>query len=244
MTNLLIQDVNEPIEFIPLLSPVVPFTVNALNSQGYADYKWDKYNGRSRQVERKTWAELLTSVDKVEEQLHRHLTKNPDIELVFMLEGVVVQGELGAHILQPTNNNRLYSVGHRYNSRLSGIYSWLFEITNYLTVVQTTSIRESAVCLTSMYTHDQKSNHTTFRRHIKQVATGINPMVVTLMGASQGLGDKRATSLIEFAGTPWNIWSAGFHGEPVFEISDLTKIDGIGNTIINNVLRNIGRPDV
>lgn len=242
--NEFVQDVNEPHEMIPLLAQVVPINVKPLNVQGFADYKWTKHDGKERQVERKTWGELLSNVEHVEEQLQRHLTKNPNIELVFLLEGMVVQGELGTTTLTSTNNNRIYTLGHRYAARLSGIYSWLFEISNYLTVVQTTSLRESGIALTSMYTHDQKDVHTTLQRHIKQVASNPNPMVTTLMGASQGLGDKRASQLIEYAGTPWNIWSAGFCEHSVYKDKyDFTKLDGIGRGIMDNIYRQLGRPD-
>ncbi len=65
------------------------------------------------------------------------------------------------------------------------------------------------------------------------------------MGATPGLGDKRATSLINTFGTPWNIWSAGFKQAPVIQdLSMLTKVDGIGMGIVTNIMRSIGRPDV
>ena len=237
-------DVNEPKELIPLMSTVVPTTVQPLNVQGYADYRWTKYDGKQRQVERKTWGELLANVEHVEEQLQRHLTKNPDIELVFMLEGMAIQGELGTVTLNPTTNGRIYTLGRRYAARLNGIYSWLFEVSNFLTVIQTTGLRESSIALASMFTHDQKPSHSTFKRHIKQVAVSPNPMVTTLMGASQGLGDKRATQLISYAGTPWNIWSAGYCEHSLYKDKyEFTKLDGIGNGVLDNVYRTIGRPD-
>ena len=242
--NIYEYDVNEPKEMIPWLSQSVPLTIQPLNVRGFADNKWRKFNGKERQVERKTWGELLGNLDRVEEQLNRHLTKNPDIELVFMLEGMVVQTELGATILTGTNNNRIFTLGHRYASRLSGIYSWLFEISNYLTVVQTSGLKESSVALASMYHHDQKELHSTFRRHIKQIAFNPNPMVTTLMGASPGLGDKRATQLVTAAGTPWSIWSAGFCEHMQYKNKyELTSLDGIGKGILDTVYRSIGRPD-
>lgn len=243
--NLFEQDVNEPKELIPLLAQTVPITISPLNVQGFADYKWKMHNGKERQVERKTWGELLANVEHVEEQLQRHLTKNPDIELVFMLEGMVTQGELGTTVINSTSNGRFFVLGRRYTARLSGIYSWLFEVSNYLTVIQTHSLRESSIALASMYNHDQKETHSTFKRHIKQVAYTPNPMVTTLMGASTGLGDKRATALIDVAGTPWNIWSAGFCDHSVFKDKyEFTKVDGIGKGVLDNVYRAIGRPDV
>jgi len=242
--NFFEQDANEPKELLPLLAQTVPLIVSPLNANGFADYRWKGIDGVTTQVERKTWGELLANVEHVEEQLQRHLTKNPDVKLVFMLEGMVVQTELGATIIGGTNNNRIFTLGRRYNTRLSGIYSWLFEISNYLTVIQTSGLRESAIALSSMYSHDQKDTHTTFKRHIKQIAYTPNPMVTTLMGASQGLGDKRATNIIGLMGTPWNVWTAGYCEHMVFKDKyAATQLDGVGKGIIDNVLRSIGRPD-
>lgn len=243
--NKLIIDVNEPTEILPWLAQVVTVDKQPLNVQGFADYKWTKYNGRERQVERKTWGELLSNVEHVEEQLQRHLTKNPDIELVFMLEGMVVQNQAGSTVLSATNNNRVYVLGRRYTARLNGIYAWLFEISNYLTVLQTSSLYESSIALAAMFNHDQKEQHSTFRRTIKQIAYTPDPRTVTLMGGSLGLGDKRAQSLIDYAGTPWAIWSAGYCEHMQYKDKyEFTKIDGIGKGILDNVYKTIGRPDL
>lgn len=240
----LIIDVNEPPEVIPLLAQAVPVNLLPLNVMGYADYKWDKHDGKTRQVERKTWGELLSNVEHVEEQLQRHLTKNPDTELVFMLEGLVVQSELGTTILSATNNNRIFSLGHRYTARLNGIYAWLFEISNYLTVIQTSSLRESSIALSAMFNHDQKESHGTFKRTIKQIAYTPNPMVTTLMGGSSGLGNTRAQSLIDYAGTPWAVWSAGACEHSIIKDKyEFTKINGIGKGVLDNLYQAIGRPD-
>ena len=239
-----IQDVNEPREMIALLAPVVPFQIQALNSATYADYRWTKLDGSYKQVERKTWGELLANTDKVEEQLHRHLTKHNDIQLVFLLEGLVQQDVMGTVILNKTRSG-IYVKGHRYSARLKGIYSWLYQISQYCQVVQTTSLLESATALVSMYEADQKELHNTLHRHIKQVEFTTNPMVTSLMGASIGLGNIRASKLIDYGGTPFNIFTAGWTGTPAISTwQELTLLDGIGETIVKNTLRNIGRPDV
>ena len=239
-------DTNEPHEILPpLVQTITHAQLFPLNVNGYADYRWTKVDGTMRQVERKTWGEILANPDKVEEQLQRHLTKNEDIDLVFMLEGMAIQTEMGVYGLKPTNNGRMFVPGHRYSTRLARVYSLLFALTDYCTVFQTSGLNESATLLVSMYNHDQKTDHHTLKRHIKQVDFNPDSRITTLMGATPGLGDKRATSLINAFGTPWNIWSAGFKQQPVIQdLSMLTQVDGIGNGIVTNIMRSIGRPDV
>lgn len=239
-------DVNEPHEILPpLIQSIQDAQLYPLNSQGFGDYRWKKYNNSYRMVERKTWGEILANPDKVEEQLQRHLTKNPDIELVFMLEGMVSQTEIGAVVLKQTTNKGLYVPGHRYSTRLSRIYSFLFGLTDYCTVFQTSGLIESACLLVAMYNHDQKEEHGLLKRHIKQIEFNPDVRVTTLMGATPGLGDKRASSLVNVAGTPWNVWSAGYCEHSVLKDKyTLTGVEGIGKGILDNMYRSIGRPDV
>ena len=238
-------DVNEPNEILPLIFPVIQDAIQQpLNVMGYADYKWTRSDRTVVHVERKTWPELLADCDRVEEQLQRHLNKNPNARLVFMLEGIIKQNEMGTVVLRETNNG-LFVKGHRYSTRLSRIFPWLYEISNYCQVIQTTSLQESASCLVAMYKHDQKPNHDTLRRHIKQVNFNTDPRVTMLMGTHAGLGDKRATALINKFGTPFNIWTAGYRKEPIVpSVGELTSVDGIGPTIVRNMLQSIGRDDV
>ena len=245
MVNPFEIDVNEPIDMLPSIAYVLPqSTIIPLNSMGFADYRWTKWDGKVKHCERKTWGEILANPDKVEEQLQRHLEKNPDLELVFMLEGMATQGTIGSTVLQQTKSG-MWVPGHKYGTRLKRIYSILYGFSKYCEVIQTATHQESAAMLVAMYEHDQKEEHSLLQRHIKQNTFTTNPLITTLMGASPGLGDKRATSLIRAFNTPWNIWSAGWHGEPMLgNINDLTTVDGIGPAIVNNIMRSIGRPDV
>lgn len=243
--NELLVDSNEPIEIFTLIQPVIQSVqVTPLNSDGYADYRWNTCDGKIKQVERKTWGELLSNTDKVEEQLHRHLSKHPQVELVFLLEGLVEQSNNGSRLLHKQKNGFI-TKGRELRTRLSGVYAWLYQIGKYCEVIQTPSLVESATAICAMYKADQKNEHTTFSRHIKQLNFHPDPRVITLMGISPGLGDIRASNLINQFVSPWNIISAGWVGEPVVKNKyDLTVVNGIGKTLVDNVLRNFGRPDV
>ena len=242
----LIVDSNEVKNGITnLIAPVVPHQVEALNANGFADYRWLKIDGKWKNVERKTWGEILANTDKVEEQLYRHLDKlSSDGEVVFLVEGVAKNEPDGTTLMQPVKNG-MYVRGYRSKVRLSGIYSWLYEVGKYCEVIYTAGLNETAIALCAMYKADQKDEHNTFKRHIKQLEFHSDPRVTTLMGVSPGLGNKRASALIERFGTPWNVISAGYKGEPaVKSVAELTAVDGIGPTIVRNILRAFGRPDV
>lgn len=241
----LLCDVNEPPEMFTLIQPVIQnVQVIPLNSDGYADYRWTTYEGKVKQVERKTWGELLGNVDKVEEQLSRHLTKHPQIELVFLLEGLVEQTSNGSRLLHKQKNG-FVTKGRELRTRLNGVYSWLYQIGKYCEIIQTPSLVESATAICAMYKADQKNEHSTLHRTIKQLNYHPDPRVVTLMGISPGLGEIRASALINQFISPWNVVSAGWVGEPVVKNKyDLTVVNGIGKVLVDNVLRNFGRPDV
>ena len=238
-------DTNEPKDMFVFAKQVVEARITPLNSDGYADYRWRCADGKTiKQVERKTWGELLADTDKVEEQLHRHLSKHPSVELIFLLEGMVEQTTNGSRVLNKQRNG-FVSKGREYRTRLSGIYSWLYEIGKYCEVIQTHSLNESSIAIVGMYQHDQKDRHTTLHRHIKSITFHPDPRVVTLMGMAPGVGEVRASALVNKYITPWNILSAGFHGEIVVKDKyDLTQVPGIGKVLVDNMLRAIGRPDV
>ena len=242
---MLLIDTNEPIsDIVPLIGQSVELGIQPLNVQHYADYMWTKHDGTRKQVERKTWPELLSNPDHIEEQLLRHLNNNPTIELVFMLEGMVQQGEIGTYTIRNSRSG-VWAKDHTYGVRLKRVYSLLYAASKYVEIMHTSSIVESATCLVAMYEYDQKATHETFNRHIKQSTFSPDPRITTLMGMGSGLGDKRATALINEFGTPWNIISAGWNDKPVVpSVEALTIVEGIGMGIVTNLLRGIGRPDV
>lgn len=243
----LYADIHEPPEIVQSLLPTkVNIDVSSYNEQGFADYHWDTCNGVLKNVERKTWGEILSNVDAVEEQLQRHLNNHKNAETVLLIEGAILKDGDSVTTIRPTSKGQVWVRGHRFKSRpLAGIYAWVYGISKYVEVIQTFNLLETATALLAMYEYDQKPEHETLQRPIKKNIYHPNPQVSALMGVSSGMGAKRASSLIEKYTTVWNIISAGFHGEPrIKDWRELTSIDGIGEKGIQRLLRNIGRTDV
>ena len=233
-------DVHEPKEALPTLSPVIPCAVQPLNSEGYADYLWSGAEGK-QQVERKTWYEILGDLDSIENQLRRQLQAHPSIRLILIVEGVAVPSATGTTVFKETTKGKrhLFYAGKSYFlGPMKGAYAWLYEVGKYIEVHQTPTYGATLNMLTAFYKADQKENHTTFQRYLKEITFHPNPMVQRLMGMGShlGIGATRAEALIKKFGTPYNVVTA------TPEI--LASVDGIGKAVAVKFLRGVGRPDV
>jgi len=139
---LLRVDVNEPTsEIVPLLQQTLKdeWKVEALNSATLSDYVWTTTTGTRVQVERKQWGELLAGMDKVEEQLLRHLNLHPQDQHILLVEGVVVNHFTGSQVMKMTAKGLMVK-GQIYSSRMKGLFAWLYQVQSYLQVIQTTTL--------------------------------------------------------------------------------------------------------
>ena len=229
-------DIHEPTQAQSLIGQSVPCTVEDLNGNGWADYRWQDYAGTYVHVERKTWGELLTSIDHVEDQLRRHLSSHPEAKLRLILEGVTIPIASGSAILRPANREAVYVKGYDSSIRLSGIYSWLYQVGKYIEVYTTPNYEATCIALVAFFKGDQKEEHITLHRHIKKVDFHPNPQITSLMGLLPNVGAKRAESLIDRFTTTWNVVSAS--------PEELATVDGIGKVLSKQILRQVGRPDV
>ncbi len=231
-------DVHEPVLMKSLLAQV-GFQQYDLNGAGWADYYWENAEGRVRHVERKTWGEL-SDLDAVEEQLHRHLTKNPEASLTWLLEGVATPSDHGFTTYKEAHSrgNALFVANSSQHRPLKLIFSWLYGIGKFVEVVQTSSLLATATFLTAMYQSDQKaaSEHTTLQRYYKQVTWHPNPQVSKLMSVGDGIGSVRAEALIRKFGTLWGVLEA----DPV----EIARVPGIGLATAKKLLQRVGRGDV
>lgn len=232
-------DIHEPREVVELLRQSVPTEQFNLNSDGWADYRWQTDDGIIH-VERKRWPELLHSVSAIESQLMRQLNAHPDARLILLVEGIVVRGASmvgGTSIVTRTAGkpNIFYS-RDQSSITLSAMYAWLYQVSKFMEVYLTPDLETTAMALVAFYTSDQKAEHKTMRRHIKEVDFHTNPQVVSLMGMVPGLGPIKSEALVLEFGTAWNVLSAS--------PQELAKVPGVGVNEARKWLQRIGRPDV
>ena len=92
--------------------------------------------------------------------------------------------------------------------------------------------------IVALYKADQRADHTTFERYIRQVEFHPNPQVQRLLGMGEGLGigPTRAEALIRKFGTVFRVISSS--------PEELASVEGIGNTLAARLLRGVGRTDI
>lgn len=231
-------DSNEPAEMQQLIGQVIQITRLALNEAGWADYRWYDCSNSPVHVERKTWHEVF-DIDRVEDQLARHLKRQPHARLLVVLEGVGLSNMVGSTIFRPTTGHKRLFVPSRENMKpMQMVYSWLYQVEKYCEIYQTSCLTETAKALVAFYRSDLKPDkeHTVFRRHIKKVEFRANPQVTMLMSIADHIGEDRAVRLIKQFGTLLNVLQA--------EPKELMAVKGIGAKIVTDLLRKVGRPDV
>ena len=229
-------DIHEPPEALTLIAPSVPCEQVSLNTDGFADYCWNDLDGRLVQVERKQWGEVLSGIDKVEDQLRRHLKGHPEARLILLLEGTSIPSQLGTTILKATNRDSIWVKGYSSSVRTSQVYAWLYGISRYIELYQTSTYEATCTALVSFYKYDQKEAHNTFTRHFKAMTFNPNPQVIQLMGMMPGIGEKRAGAIIAKFSTIYNVITAS--------PAELATVDGIGPVLSVSLLQRCGRFDV
>ncbi len=238
-TTTLQIDNHEPSRLVDLIAPTVPYVVTDLNNRGYADFLWESQEG-PRHLERKTWENLLSGVGAIEEQLHRQIEAHRDTRLMLLVEGIVVPivdpiGGTGV-LHQTAGNPRLYYQSTSSKVSLTALFAWIYQVSKYVEVFTTPDIETTARAIVAFFSSDQKENHQTFRRYLKEVTFHPNPQVTSLMGMLPGLGPVKSESLIGRFGTVWEVLKAS----PM----QLAEVRGIGVKEATKWLRLIGRPDV
>lgn len=231
-------DVHEPDKFEALVRPVMPCDRLALNEAGWGDYRWQTVSGRWVNVERKTWGEVLASIDAVEDQLRRHKKNQPEARLIFVLEGYIDPNTDGTHILKKAANNNVWVKGHRSGTRVSRVYSWLYNISEFVETFQTGDYNMTCQFLVQAAKQDEKEEHEhkTFNRYFKKITFHPNPQVMQLMGLMPGIGEVKCEALIAEFTTVWNVLNAS--------PAELMRVHGIGTTLATTLLQRVGRVDV
>ena len=233
-------DQNEPIQIKELITQSAPAEVKPLNSQGYADYRWMAPDSVLMHIERKTWGDLLSSLGSIENQLMRQMDAHKDHTLVLLVEGIVVPSDSllgGTAVLQRAKGSgRTYYQSSQSKVSVSALYAWLYQVSKYIQVFQTSDILSTAKAIVAFYKSDQKDTHQTFQRHLKEVTFHPNPQVTSLMGMVPGIGPIKAEAMVAKFGTTWNIMSS------TPEV--LATVKGVGVKEAMRWLRLIGRSDI
>ena len=230
-------DIHEPHQLASTLieSTGIPVKIAAYNELLMADYHWVTCNGETVHCERKQWSEILGNMSGVEDQLRRHLTNQPHSRLIFLIEGLLTPNHIGTQILKATSKPNVYVTGHSSTIRYSQVAAWLYQIQEYVEVIQTPNYEGTAMAIVAMYKGDQKEEHDTFQRYYKKLDWVPNPRVQQLMGLIPNLGPERAKALIERYVTVWAVMNASS--------KELATVPGIGKVLSKQILQKIGRPD-
>lgn len=207
----IIQDVYEPDYMAQLLSTVMSVQRQNLVQQGLCDYFWFAVDGHSITIERKTWLDLLNSMDRLQKQLRT--ATNHAQEVGLLVEGVALPltgGEIA--VFQEGKSEkylrRIKISGVKYDTVMA--YLWRLDKEG-ISVYHTSSIAASAWALKSFVENSQKTEHTLLRQYVrtKAIKWQSNPMVETIMGIRDEngsvVGEKRATELVEQIGSLWDI---------------------------------------
>ena len=257
---MLFVDQFEPYNIWELLTQSVPVTQMVLNHGpiGYADYLWFANDGHRIQVERKQIDEILSDMDKVEEQLQRELGNGVE-ETILLIERIcepvcnnpsAVQSynkplEWQLNILKKIlKHEDILVPTHIYNVSYTGLQAWKSQLDKCgITIVETFDWRSTAHTLVALYRNSLKQEHTTLRRYIKDkiTTTERNPHILNLMGIKDGgVGEEIAKALIVEFGTIYCVMM-----QDVGDLADVrVNNKRFGETRARKLLKAFGRDDI
>jgi ERCC4-type nuclease len=210
MTSVLV-DVYEPDYLANLLSAFMQVQRVNLVTRGLCDIFWFAIDGHSITIERKSWLDLLNSLDRLQKQL-RTATNHAD-EVGLIVEGVAVPLDGGEIALYEQGKNDKYLrqmkiSGTKYNN----IMAYLWELDkNGISVYHTSTIKGTAWALKAFVDNSQKTEHTLLKHYVRtrQIKWQSNPMVETIMAIKDEdgyiIGEKKAIEMAEQIGTLWDI---------------------------------------
>ena len=237
---MLFIDTFEPVQIEKLVGQSIPVSRTTLNGHGLADYVWNAIDGHVIQVERKQIDEILSDMDRVEEQLRREMVNA--VETILLYEGTFEpipahKGKSACQSFRKAKDGKIMVVGHKYNVSYIGVQAWFSQLDKAgITIVNTIDYIATAFTLVALYNNSKKEEHTTFKRYIKPkiYPTPFNPQVETLMSIKGvELGEKKALALISRYGTVWQVLHQ--------DAEELAQTEGVGIKIAKDLLKAIGR---
>ncbi len=226
-------DVHEPDIFgKSFIQTHTPYEVGPWNVQKHSDFHWWSVLGEQVEVERKQWGEITGDLERVELQLQTHLLSFPDARHILLLEGGIIQTPNGSQTL--VSAGKWMRGGRETKRPLSGLYSWLYNISRWFEIIPTANTQASAVALVAMFNSDGKAEHDTLRRNIKRLDFDPDPFITQLMGAFPGVGQKVAIEIARRFDSLYEVVNAS--------PGELFAIEGFGPTMIQSLLKGVGSP--
>jgi hypothetical protein len=205
----------EPTEGLTLISQSIPAERAPLNHAGFADYFWFDHQGRSIQVERKQWPEVLGGIDEVEDQLRREFPAAD--ELYLLVEGVAEPSANGILTYKRAPTKPIYIPNHEYGDHkrpqahlYHRVQAWFWSLDKAgITVLQTPNLGATATTLVAMYLQHQKPEHGVLNRYLKPRAS-LQPqnMCTRILLGVPDLGEARARKLADHFGSVGRICNA------------------------------------
>ena len=248
---MILLDVFEPDDIKLLISQVTEVSQVSLNTLGYADYQWASHDGRIIQVERKQMDEILGGLDHVEEQLRREFVKTDETILVIEGSCEPVQDIFPmTRSWKMAKSRKVMIPHHNYKLSYAGLQAWLYQIAQVgIHSFHTMDSQCTARAICAWYNSDQKEEHSTFKRYIKDRVVmprgrdkenpePFNPHILNLMSIKGGgIGEVIAKALIAKYGTYWAVVSQEM------DMLAETRIGQkrFGEVAAKKLLRSIGR---
>ena len=207
-------DTNEPLALQLLLEQGNTVERHPLNTLGFADILWHGLSD-TQQMERKQAPELLSSLDSVEEQLHRQILLGVADKLRLVVEGMIAPSADGVVTYQMSKDSKVMYKTRTFHRPYTSVMSWFSALeANGVEVYCVPSLEATALLVSALYHRSQKlpEEQSTFSKYIKPrpQVSAYNPFVLTLMGIENGgVGEEMGKALVARFRTPWEVFCAG-----------------------------------
>jgi len=230
--NIVMDTLSFPPEIIETVSRHISVTTTILSKTGLLDAFWTAVDNHTITLERKEVHDFVHRVDDLEAQLKNAMNKAD--EILLLIEGIIEPIDNSTVLYRQKKDGSLFFRERVVNRPYLYYMNFIWRLDKLgVSTFWTATPNATAITLVGMVQSSNKPEFTTFRRYLKQkpVIGTPNPQILKLMGL--GLGETRATSLIERFGTVWNVLNASE--------DELLKVTGIGEKTIKELLEGIGK---
>jgi len=239
MPNVLYVDTYEPENIAKALGKVAPAVQVGLNNDGKADYYWLNLKDKQVMYERKQLGEALSDLDRLEEQLYRHLVECDELSLI--VEGVGKATQSGVQIYKQGRWGWNVKGGHSFG-RQPGLWArweslkWSLWHECGVYVVEVSDWEQTVWHLNTAFKQTYRPEHTTLKRytvpHIGQMSK--NKHIDNLMRLHGcRVGEANAKRLVERFGSVRGVMQA----------SEAELIGCMGGAWTANFMQTISKED-